>query len=78
MIGRHVVATGVAGFIGSPLAEALLAEGRHVSGVDRRDPAHDPAVADQLAPCLGTDAFTFAPGDLAVMPLAAVIEGAGC
>jgi SAM-dependent methyltransferase len=53
MIGGHAVVTGVAGFIGSHLAETLLAEGQHVIGVDRRDPAHDPAVADQLAPCLG-------------------------
>ena len=31
---KHIVVTGVAGFIGSNLADRLLAEGYHVVGID--------------------------------------------
>jgi nucleoside-diphosphate-sugar epimerase len=46
-----VVVTGAAGFIGSHLAESLLAAGHDVAGIDRRDAMPDgaePVVADLL------------------------------
>lgn len=42
--GSTVLLTGVAGFIGSHVAEALLARGQRVVGVDNLDPYYDPAL----------------------------------
>lgn len=44
MPDRPVLITGSAGFIGSHVAEALLARGRRVVGVDNLDPFYDPAL----------------------------------
>ncbi|NYI05541.1 NAD-dependent epimerase/dehydratase family protein [Allostreptomyces psammosilenae] len=46
---RRVLITGAAGFIGSHLAQALVATGAIVIGVDRRDPRTDPIAARNLA-----------------------------
>ncbi|HJW60109.1 MAG TPA: NAD-dependent epimerase/dehydratase family protein, partial [Actinomycetota bacterium] len=43
MTGGHVVVTGVAGFIGSHLAEALVERGHEVVGIDCFTPAYPPA-----------------------------------
>ena len=43
LMGPDVLITGAAGFIGSHLAEALVAEGRTVAGLDNFDPSYDPA-----------------------------------
>jgi len=42
--GATVLVTGVAGFIGSHVAQALLARGQRVIGVDNLDPYYDPAL----------------------------------
>ncbi|GAA3221072.1 NAD(P)-dependent oxidoreductase [Actinocorallia longicatena] len=55
---RLVVVTGVCGFIGSHLAEALLARpGVSVLGVDRVKPDHDPRTAHVLAALLDRRGF---------------------
>ena len=40
----RVLVTGVAGFIGSHLTEALLRRGDDVTGLDNFDPFYDPAL----------------------------------
>jgi UDP-glucuronate 4-epimerase len=42
--GETIVLTGVAGFIGSHVAEALVARGARVVGVDNLDPFYDPDI----------------------------------
>ena len=57
--------TGAAGFIGSHLSEALLAEGAAVRGVDRFSNYYDPALKRaNLAPLLDVKDFEFAEGSL--------------
>ncbi|MCA1553427.1 MAG: NAD-dependent epimerase/dehydratase family protein, partial [Chloroflexi bacterium] len=58
--------TGVAGFIGSTLAERLLAEGHHVVGVDCFTPYYARAIKeDNLRACLAHPRFCFHELDLA-------------
>ena len=73
----HVVVTGVAGFIGSHLAEALLADGHQVVGIDAFTPYY--AAADKranLAQLRTHPAFRFVEGDLATLPLDRLLAGA--
>ncbi|RJQ69954.1 NAD-dependent epimerase/dehydratase family protein [Pseudonocardiaceae bacterium YIM PH 21723] len=63
--------TGVAGFIGSHLAEALLAQGCAVIGIDRRLPQADSNLAD----CLRHPNFTPVGADLAEVDLPPLFEG---
>ncbi|MER5642632.1 NAD-dependent epimerase/dehydratase family protein [Kitasatospora sp. NPDC002227] len=68
---QRAVITGAAGFIGSHLAEALLAAGTTVIGVDRRD-HYDPRAAANLARILDHPAYIHVTADLltcAVEPL---------
>ncbi len=44
---KHILVTGAAGFIGSNLCEALLADGYQVSGIDNFDPFYDRAIKEQ-------------------------------
>ena len=44
---RSWLVTGAAGFIGSHLSEALLANGYEVSGIDNFDPFYDRAIKEQ-------------------------------
>ncbi len=75
--GRRAVVTGAAGFIGSALCEALVAEGWHVTGVDAfidsgpraEREAHLAGLADEAR-------FTLVEADLAVAPLDPVFTGA--
>lgn len=61
----HVVVTGAAGFIGSHLSEALLAEGWQVTGVDSFDEFYDPQVKRRnVAACLNQKGFKLVEADI--------------
>jgi len=73
----HTVVTGVAGFIGSHLAEVLLAQGHTVTGVDAfTDYYPRPFKEHNLEGLLGDPRFTFVPGDLLALDLKALLKGA--
>ena len=60
-----VLVTGVAGFIGSHLAEQLLDAGFRVAGIDNFDPYYNPAVKwRNLAPALRNPQFHLYEGDV--------------
>ena len=70
---KHAVVTGVAGFIGSHLAERLLADGVRVTGVDCFTPYYDPALKRRnVAACLDHPAFRLLELDLGDADLAAL------
>jgi UDP-glucuronate 4-epimerase len=59
-----VLVTGVAGFIGMHVAEALLARGEAVVGIDTLDAAYDPALkAARLRRLVAHERFAFVRGD---------------
>jgi UDP-glucuronate 4-epimerase len=60
----HVLVTGGAGFIGSHLAEALLARGDRVRILDNLDPTYDPAIKRRNVPT----GAAFVEGDLLDLP----------
>ncbi|GBD43378.1 UDP-N-acetylglucosamine 4-epimerase [bacterium HR40] len=61
-----VLLTGVAGFIGAHVAEALLARGERVIGVDNLNPYYDPALKQaRLARLAGRPGFSFELLDIA-------------
>jgi nucleoside-diphosphate-sugar epimerase len=73
----HVVVTGVAGFLGSHLAEALVECGHEVVGIDCFTPAYPPADKRRnLQWLLGHPAFRLVEGDLATLALEAWLKGA--
>lgn len=60
-----ILVTGAAGFIGSHLCEALLADGHRVIGLDNFDPFYDPAVKSaNLDEALKLPAFQLERGDI--------------
>jgi UDP-glucose 4-epimerase len=59
-VGRHAIVTGAAGFIGSTLADALLAAGWRVTGYDNFSTGR----RDFLAAALAQAGFTMVEGDL--------------
>jgi UDP-glucuronate 4-epimerase len=60
-----VIVTGAAGFIGSHLADRLVARGAEVVGVDSFDPFYDPAVKRRnLEGALASGAFRLAEADI--------------
>jgi UDP-glucose 4-epimerase len=72
-VGRHAIVTGAAGFIGSTLAEALIAAGWRVTGYDNFSTGRH----DFLQTALAEDAFTMVEGDLLDRPaLARAVAGA--
>jgi nucleoside-diphosphate-sugar epimerase len=71
----RVLVTGVAGFIGSHLAEALLRRGMVVTGVDSRSPASDPGAAENLAGLVGHHGFHLVVTDLVTADLVPLLEG---
>ena len=73
---KRILITGVAGFIGSHLAAALLGEGYAVAGIDNFDPFYDVAVKRKnVSQLTGDRNFSFReadithPGDLHAIPL---------
>jgi len=61
-----VLVTGVAGFIGSQVAQRLLARGEAVVGVDNFSPYYDPVLKfARLKPLRETQGFTFVEADVA-------------
>jgi nucleoside-diphosphate-sugar epimerase len=75
MEGR-VLVTGVAGFIGSHLAEALLAEGREVVGIDALTSYYPPSEKRaNLTALLRQPGFRFVEGDLARIELDGWLQG---
>ena len=61
-----VLVTGVAGFIGSQVAQRLLARGEEVVGVDNFSPYYDPVLKfARLKPLRETEGFTFVEADVA-------------
>ncbi len=70
-----ILVTGVAGFIGSHLAERLLGEGASVVGVDCFTDYYPRALKEaNLACLLGRDGFTLVEHDLATAPLEPILE----
>jgi len=68
--------TGVAGFIGSHLAERLLEEGHEVVGVDCFTPYYARSVKEgNLKGLLSRSGFTFVEGNLLQLDLAALLKG---
>ncbi|HET7475940.1 MAG TPA: GDP-mannose 4,6-dehydratase [Dermatophilaceae bacterium] len=75
MQARQVVITGCAGFIGSHLAERLVADGWRVTGVDAFTPYYDPADKEaNLANLALEPRFSLVRGDVASMPLARLFQ----
>ena len=75
--GRLVVVTGAAGFIGSWLCQALLADGWHVRGVDSFTPSYEPALKRGNIAGLGEDpGFEFVEADLAGADIVRLLDGA--
>ena len=74
---RRCVVTGAAGFIGSHLAEALLAAGHRVVGIDCFTDYYDPAVKRRnVEPALASARFSLAEVDLRRDDLAPLVDGA--
>jgi UDP-glucuronate 4-epimerase len=73
--GRAVV-TGVAGFIGAHLAEALLERGTTVLGIDRCGSSSDDVAGRNLAGLLGRPGFRMVQGDLRELDLPKLLSGA--
>jgi nucleoside-diphosphate-sugar epimerase len=73
--GRCLV-TGVAGFIGSHLAERLVADGCAVTGVDSFTDYYDPALKEHnLSALSGSSGFELLRADLATSDLSTLLEG---
>src|SRR5437588_1336496 len=73
----RAVVTGVAGFIGSHLAEALVGRGHRVTGVDCFTPFYDPArKRENLATLVDDAGFDLVEGDICALDLAPVLDGA--
>jgi UDP-glucuronate 4-epimerase len=75
--GQRAVVTGCAGFVGSHVAEALLALGCDVVGIDSLTDYYDVGQKrDNLAGLVASPRFTFLERDLNDLDLAAVLAGA--
>lgn len=72
----RLVVTGVGGFVGSHLAEALLASGHEVVGVEAWTAYYDPTLKRaNLATAAGNERFKLVEGDLNALDLPALLDG---
>jgi nucleoside-diphosphate-sugar epimerase len=72
----RALVTGVAGFVGSHLAEALLARGDAVLGVDCFTPFYDAADKERnIAAARAHDRFEFSDADLRTSPIEPLLDG---
>jgi nucleoside-diphosphate-sugar epimerase len=72
---RTALVTGVAGFIGSHLAERMVRDGWHVTGVDCFTDYYAASVKQKnLAPLQRHPRFRFVPADLATAPLEPLVS----
>src|SRR4051794_33872368 len=72
----QALVTGVAGFVGSHLAEALRRDGWQVRGIDAFTPYYDPAAKRANLDGLANHAeFELVEGDLAELDLPALLDG---
>ncbi len=70
------IVTGVAGFVGSHLAERLLADGHEVCGIDAFIDYYDRSIKEQnLEGPRSWRSFTFIEGDLVDLPLSPLLTG---
>lgn len=68
--------TGAAGFVGSHIAERLLADGHEVCGIDAFIDYYDRSIKEQnLERSRCWSSFSFLEGNLVSMPLLSVVEG---
>ena len=75
-MGRRCLITGAAGFIGSQVAEAVLAAGDEVVGLDVLDDNYDARIKEwNLEPLLAQPRFRFVRGDLLEEELEGILEG---
>lgn len=74
---KYAVVTGVAGFIGSHVADALVAAGQSVVGIDCFSDYYDPRIKrENIASLVANDRFRLVEGSLASIDLDPVLEGA--
>jgi UDP-glucuronate 4-epimerase len=74
----RILLTGAAGFIGSHLAERLLAGGHEVTGLDNFDPFYDPAIKDRnLTALAARPGFRLVRGDICDERLVDELVGGG-
>lgn len=72
----NVLVTGAAGFVGSHLAEACLAQGHRVIGVDSLAPYYDPALKrENVARLRSHGAWTLVEDDLTDADLPSLLQG---
>src|SRR5579859_1085485 len=75
-MAQSSLVTGVAGFIGSHLAETLLGQGQRVVGIDVFTEYYDPAIKRaNVAPLLALPGFRLIEGDLAHCDLGTALDG---
>lgn len=71
------VVTGVAGFIGSHLAESLVRDGTDVTGIDRLSDYYDPEIKRRNLTLLSSaERFRFVEADINEAPLEQLLDGA--
>jgi nucleoside-diphosphate-sugar epimerase len=75
ILGDRVVVTGAAGFIGSHLADALLARGHEVIALDRRCVQNDEFAAANLAGAVGYERFRMRMVELVTADLEPLMSG---
>jgi len=77
--GRNVLVTGVAGFVGSHLAERLIDNGHTVTGIDAFDPYYARRSKEaNLAGLRESSLFTFIEDDLLNLDLPRIVNGIEC